>query len=135
MKFHNPAVSAAIPPCVADPGEQLREAVQTRQARVGIVGLGYVGLPLAVEFARSGFPVTGIDLELEKVLQINNGSSYVGDVSSEDVAALVEQDRLRASDDYRLLADMDIVSICVPTPLHKTKGPDLSYIAAVERKC
>ena len=131
MEFIIPADSKTIHPVVADPGDQLREKVQARQARVAIVGLGYVGLPLAVEFARSGFPVTGIDLDSEKVLQINTGSSYVGDVSSEEVASLVEQDRLHASEDYRLLAEMDIVNICVPTPLHKTKDPDLSYIAAV----
>ena len=131
MKFNILSDSAGIAPVMADPGDQLRERITTRQARVGIVGLGYVGLPLAVEFARSGFRVTGIDLDRAKVVQINKGSSYVGDVSSEEVTAVMEQDRLRASENYSSLAEMDVISICVPTPLNKTKAPDLSYIAAV----
>ncbi|HWP84195.1 MAG TPA: nucleotide sugar dehydrogenase [Terriglobia bacterium] len=114
------------------PGDQqavLREKIRARQARVGIVGLGYVGLPLAVEFARSGFSVTGIDLDPQKVARINRGESYIGDVPAGDVAALVGQQKLRASEDFRALAEIDVVNICVPTPLNKTKDPDLSYIA------
>ncbi len=112
----------------------LKEKIQSKQARVGIVGLGYVGLPLAIELARSGFSVTGFDVDPEKVASIQAGRSYVGDVASEELAPLVAQGRLRATGDYRGMAAMDTISICVPTPLRKTKDPDLSYIlAAVEQ--
>ena len=110
--------------------DSLRDKIRSKQARVGIIGLGYVGLPLAVEFARSGFAVTGIDLDPGKVAQINQGISHIADVPSAEVASFVEQKRLRASEDHRVLGEMDVVNICVPTPLHKTKDPDLSFIAA-----
>jgi UDP-N-acetyl-D-glucosamine dehydrogenase len=104
------------------------------QAQVGILGLGYVGLPLAVEFARSGFSVTGIDTDAAKIARLNAGESYIDDVSSADLAALVRQGRLRFTSDFSELARMDTVDICVPTPLRKTKDPDLSYIlSAVEQ--
>ncbi|MFH0880976.1 MAG: nucleotide sugar dehydrogenase [Lentisphaerota bacterium] len=109
----------------------LQKKIESKQARVGIAGLGYVGLPLAIELARSGFSVTGIDVDPEKVAAIQAGRSYVDDVSSEELARLVAQGRLRATDDYRAMAELDTVSICVPTPLRKTKDPDLSYILAV----
>ncbi|OFV97079.1 MAG: UDP-N-acetyl-D-glucosamine dehydrogenase [Acidobacteria bacterium RIFCSPLOWO2_02_FULL_61_28] len=113
---------------------QLRDKIASHTARVGIVGLGYVGLPLATEFARHGFRVTGIDVDSEKVAAINRGDSYVGDVPAAEVAPLVKQGLLRATKDYRQLARLDTVNICVPTPLRKTKDPDLSYIlAAVEQ--
>jgi UDP-N-acetyl-D-glucosamine dehydrogenase len=115
-----------------DPGVLL-ERIHTRRARVGVVGLGYVGLPLAVEFARSGFETTGIDLDARKVDAINRGTSYIPDVPSAEVAGLVDRERLRATTDFSALAEIDTVNICVPTPLRKTKDPDMSYIvSAVE---
>jgi len=114
--------------CSAAP--ELRAKMESRELRVGIIGLGYVGLPLATEFARCGFRVTGFDLNSEKVSKIQQGHSYIGDVPSEEVAQFVEQGLLRATEDFRLLAELDTVNICVPTPLRKTKDPDLSYIIA-----
>lgn len=134
MSENRTASGEILPAALSAVAQQLRRKIETRQAQVGVIGLGYVGLPLAVEFARSGFRVTGIDVDPEKIAQLHSGKSYIADVGSEEVAALVEQGRLRASSDYGLLAAMDTVDICVPTPLRKTKDPDLSYIlAAVEQ--
>jgi len=113
---------------------QLEEKIARRQARVGIVGLGYVGLPLAVEFAQAGFPVTGFDVSASKVAQINTGESYVLDVPSETLRPLVEAGRLYATEDFSALGKLDTVNICVPTPLRKTKDPDMSYIDAACRQ-
>ena len=108
----------------------LREKLAQRQARIGVIGLGYVGLPLAVEFAEAGFDVTGFDVDESKVVEINAGRSYILDVKSEDVAASVNAGRLRATTDMSKLAGMDAVDICVPTPLRKTKDPDMSYVVS-----
>lgn len=99
-----------------------------RQARVGVVGLGYVGLPLAVEFARAGFSVTGFDIDPHRAEQANSGSSYINDVSDQMLWRQIETGRFHATNDYAELSEMDTISICVPTPLRKTKDPDLSYI-------
>jgi UDP-N-acetyl-D-glucosamine dehydrogenase len=109
---------------------QLKEKLETRQANVGVIGLGYVGLPLAVEFARAGFTVTGFDVDESKVADINAGRSYILDVKTEDVVACVKAGRLRATTDMSQLAGMDAVDICVPTPLRKTKDPDMSYVVS-----
>jgi len=114
--------------------EQLEEKISRRQARVGVVGLGYVGLPLAVEFARVGFSVTGFDVSASKVAQINTGESYVLDVPSEMLRPLVEAGRLHATEGFSALGELDTVNICVPTPLRKTKDPDMSYIDAACRQ-
>ena len=115
------------------PSTGLRERIDNRTARVGVVGLGYVGLPLAVEFARAGFEATGIDLDQRKVDAINQGTSYIPDVETEEVARLVSAGRLRATTDFGAVAALDTINICVPTPLRKTKDPDMSYIvSAVE---
>ncbi len=108
-------------------GELLRK-IESRQAQVAIVGLGYVGLPLAVVFAEAGFRVTGIDVDTRKVDSLNRGESYIEDVPSERVRRLVLEDRLSATTDFAALATCDGVSICVPTPLRKTGDPDISYI-------
>ena len=106
----------------------LKDKIRNRQARIGIIGLGYVGLPLAVEFAKAGFEVTGFDVDVAKVASINKGHSYIGDVSSEDVAAVSKAGKLSATTDMARLHDMDAIDICVPTPLRKTRDPDLSYV-------
>ncbi len=108
----------------------LKERLQKRQAAVGVIGLGYVGLPLAVEFAKAGFDVTGFDVDESKVAEINAGRSYILDVHADDVATCVKAGRLRATTDMSALARMDAVDICVPTPLRKTKDPDMSYVVS-----
>ncbi len=106
----------------------LKDKIRDRKARVGVIGLGYVGLPLAVEFAKKGFDVTGFDVDASKVDKINAGGSYILDVKSEEVKACVDNGRLRATTDMSRLKEMDAIDICVPTPLRKTKDPDLSYV-------
>jgi UDP-N-acetyl-D-glucosamine dehydrogenase len=108
----------------------LRHKIVEKRARVGIVGLGYVGLPLAVEFAKAGFSVTGIDISEEKVRRVNGGDSYVGDIPSETLAPLVASGRLRATTDFAAVLELDTINICVPTPLRKTKDPDMSFIVS-----
>jgi UDP-N-acetyl-D-glucosamine dehydrogenase len=95
-----------------------------------VVGLGYVGLPLAVEFARAGFTTVGIDLDPEKVRAVNAGHSYIDDVSTKDVHELQAAKRLRAVTTFDVVAELDTINICVPTPLRKTKDPDLSFIVS-----
>ena len=114
--------------------EQLARKIQARTARVGIVGLGYVGLPLAVEYAKAGFPVTGIDLSTAKVDRVNAGNSYIADIQAAEFKPLVESGKLRATTDFSVIADLDTVNICVPTPLRKTKDPDMSYIVAATQE-
>jgi len=113
---------------------QLEEKIRTRTARVGIVGLGYVGLPLAVEFARAGFGVTGIDVTVSKVERVNAGDSYVLDVPSGTLGPLVSAGALRATRSFSAVAELDTINICVPTPLRKSKDPDMSYIDAACRE-
>jgi UDP-N-acetyl-D-glucosamine dehydrogenase len=107
--------------------------IENKQARLGVIGLGYVGLPLAIEFARAGFHVVGYDVDRAKVDELNAGSSYIPDVPSAHVAEAVQAGTFRATTDGAELADVDIIDICVPTPLRKTRDPDLSYVVkAVE---
>ncbi len=108
--------------------ETLLAKIAARQAKVAVIGLGYVGLPLAVELAKVGFPVVGIDLDERKVSAVNAGQSYIGDVPTAELAPLVAAGRLRAAAAFDALAECDAVSICVPTPLSKTHDPDLSYV-------
>ena len=122
---------------VADPAlrgvstfQALKDKIGSKTARVGIVGLGYVGLPLAVEFAKAGFHVTGIDLQQSRVDRLMKGESYVQDVASGDIAKLVEDRRLDATTDFAVVRELDTINICVPTPLRKTKDPDMSYIVS-----
>ena len=109
---------------------ELIQRLENRTAVIAILGLGYVGLPLATVFANSGFKVIGIDPIEEKVNILNRGESYIQDVPTEDVARLVKAGRLSATTDYSVLRDVDAVSICVPTPLRKTGDPDLSFIVS-----
>jgi UDP-N-acetyl-D-glucosamine dehydrogenase len=113
--------------------EALHQKLASRTAQVGVVGLGYVGLPLAVELARAGFRTTGIDLDARKVEAINRGESYIQDVAGHDVAEFQRAGRLSATTEAGTIGGLDTINICVPTPLRKTKDPDLSYVvAAVE---
>jgi UDP-N-acetyl-D-glucosamine dehydrogenase len=109
--------------------ELLRKIIE-RQAVVGVIGMGYVGLPLAVEFGRSGMSVIGFDLDERRIQQINSGESYIPDVATEVVGTLAERRKLEATSDFSRLRETDAVIICVPTPLRKTKEPDISYILA-----
>jgi UDP-N-acetyl-D-glucosamine dehydrogenase len=115
------------------PTTNLLNLIDTRRARVGVIGLGYVGLPLSVEFARAGFDVTGFDVDTAKAEQINAGKSYIPDVPDAELQAVVASGKLRATTDMQCLGSMDVIDICVPTPLRKTRDPDLSYVVkAVE---
>ena len=106
----------------------LQSRIKSQDAKIGVVGLGYVGLPLAVEFAKAGFSVTGIDIAQERVDQLNRGENYISDVDSSEFSSFVESGRFVASTDYSVVSDLDAVSICVPTPLSKLKDPDVSFI-------
>jgi UDP-N-acetyl-D-glucosamine dehydrogenase len=110
--------------------DEIIKLITERRARVGVIGLGYVGLPLLVEFARKGFEATGFEVDSAKAAEINAGRSYIGDVPSSIVKELAEQQRLRATTDFQNLQACDAIIICVPTPLRKTKEPDVSYILA-----
>jgi UDP-N-acetyl-D-glucosamine dehydrogenase len=113
--------------------EELEERIDARRARIGVMGLGYVGLPLATAFARAGFRVTGFERDAEKVQSIGEGRSYIDDVPSGDVAELGAAGMLSATTNFAELSAQDVIHVCVPTPLTKTKDPDFSYIAgAVE---
>ena len=109
---------------------ELREKIRNKKARVGVLGLGYVGLPLAVEFAKAGFDVVGIDVLQGKVDQFNAGHSYIKDVPDSAFAPLVKSGKLRATTDFSVIRTLDTIDICVPTPLRKTKDPDMSFVVA-----
>ncbi len=110
--------------------DEIKKLIASRSARVGVIGLGYVGLPLLVEFAANGFRAVGFEVDQKKAAAINRGESYIGDVEGRAVRELVAAERLRATTDFDELAACDAVVICVPTPLRKTKEPDISYILA-----
>jgi UDP-N-acetyl-D-glucosamine dehydrogenase len=108
--------------------KELRQKIESHQALVGVVGLGYVGLPLAVEFAQVGFTVIGIDIDKTKVDLLNRGESYIQDVPTSVLKPLVEAGKLRATTDFAAVEKLDTINIAVPTPLRKTKDPDMSFI-------
>src|ERR671932_879884 len=110
--------------------EDIKRLVEAKGARVGVIGLGYVGLPLAVEFARRGLRATGFEVDARKAEAINRGESYIGDVPSDVLREAVVSERLHATTDFDELSSCDAIIICVPTPLRKTKEPDISYILA-----
>ena len=112
---------------------ELGAKIDDRSARIGVIGLGYVGLPLAIELVAAGFEVIGFDIDAEKVRAIESGNSYIGDVSMEALRSAREGNRLRATTDFDQLHEVQVVNVCVPTPLTKTKDPDVSFMAhAVE---
>src|ERR1035441_10330628 len=119
-----------MPSATATIAEILEEKIKNRTARVGIIGLGYVGLPLAIEFAKAGFSVTGIDIQESKVSQLNRGHSYVQDVPTDTLEKWVSAGKFRATSDFSAILDLDTINIAVPTPLRKTKDPDMSYIVS-----
>jgi UDP-N-acetyl-D-glucosamine dehydrogenase len=119
-----------MPSATATLAEILEEKIKLRTASVGIIGLGYVGLPLAVEFAKAGFSVTGIDVLESKVAQLCRGESYIQDISSDVLRPLVDAGKFRATTDFSVVRELDTINIAVPTPLRKTKDPDMSYIVA-----
>jgi UDP-N-acetyl-D-glucosamine dehydrogenase len=114
----------------ARPGlsDDLLASIKARSARVGIVGLGYVGLPLAESFAAGGYPVLGFDIDVAKVEKLRNGQSYIGHIKPARIAELVRSGRFDATSDFARFADVDAIIICVPTPLTEAREPDLSYI-------
>lgn len=111
--------------------QKLAEKLRDRSAQVAVLGLGYVGLPLAVVFAEAGFPVLGVEPDERKVATIQRGVSYVKDISNDQIARLVAQGKLKPTSDFSVLEQADAISICVPTPLRKTGDPDLSFIVQV----
>jgi UDP-N-acetyl-D-glucosamine dehydrogenase len=110
--------------------DEFISSIKEKRARIGVIGLGYVGLPLVTEFARGGFSAVGFEVDAAKAATINSGESYIGDVSSSQVKELIDNGRLHATTDFDELQDCDAIIICVPTPLRKTKEPDVSYILA-----
>jgi UDP-N-acetyl-D-glucosamine dehydrogenase len=110
--------------------QELIEKIRRREARCGIIGLGYVGLPLGLEFARAGLRVTGIDVDTRKIEALRAGRSYIVDTSDGEITEQVKAGRFTATDDFSVIRDLDTVNICVPTPLRKTKDPDLTYVVS-----
>ena len=108
--------------------DELIEKLENRKARLGVVGLGYVGLPLAVEKAKAGYQVIGFDVQDKKVKSVNEGVNYIGDIVDSDLERLVKEGKLKATTDFSFVKDVDAVSICVPTPLDIYKQPDISYV-------
>jgi len=117
-----------------DHAKTLRLRIETHAARVTVIGQGYVGLPLAVEFAKAGFPVTGLDTDVDRVAALASGRSHVPDVPSDELQALMRAGRYRAVTEPAVLAESDAVIICVPTPLRKSKDPDISYVVAASKE-
>ncbi|MEL7627336.1 MAG: nucleotide sugar dehydrogenase [Anaerolineaceae bacterium] len=114
--------------------EDLIQDIQKKRANISVLGLGYVGLPLAITFANAGFNVTGIDPNEEKVEMLNRGESYISDVTNAQLRKHIDAGRLRATTDYSVLSEIDAVSICVPTPLRKTGDPDMSFISSASEQ-
>ena len=108
--------------------EQLIKKINDRTIKVGVVGLGYVGLPLAVEKAKAGFETIGFDVQPAKVDMVNAGHNYIGDVVDEDLKKLVDEGMLKATTDFSFVKDVDFIAICVPTPLDEHQQPDISYV-------
>ena len=108
--------------------EELLKKIKEKSIRVGVVGLGYVGLPLAVEKAKAGFETIGFDVQKSKVDMVNRGENYIGDVVDRDLNQLVEEGKLSATTDFSFVKDVDFIAICVPTPLDAHQEPDISYV-------
>jgi len=113
--------------------KELEKKILSKKAKIGIIGLGYVGLPLAVNFAKNGFKVYGIDIDKDRVEKLNRGESYILDVPRSDIALVKKEGLLSVTTDFSIIRQLDAVIICVPTPLYKTKEPDVSYIVSAVR--
>lgn len=124
----NGSVSHPNDPIDTDASNQLRQRLEARTATIGVIGMGYVGLPLAVEYAREGFETIGIDLNEQRINRLNAGDNYIDDLDDEEVQALVEDDLLRGTTTFEDSPDIDIFFVCVPTPVTVNKEPDTSYI-------
>ena len=109
----------------------LQEKILSREAKVAVIGLGYVGLPLAVEKAKAGFPTIGIERKPERVRKVNSGENYIPDVLDLDLQAVVRSGKLKATQDFDVIAEVDVITVCVPTPLDKNKTPYTGYIEHV----
>lgn len=109
----------------------LSQLIESKAAKIGVIGLGYVGLPLAMQMVKSGFKVYGIDLDMEKVKTLQEGKSYIQDVPDQIIKASMDSGRFHPTTDYRVLKELDAISICVPTPLSENQDPDTSYISGV----
>ncbi len=114
--------------------KELLNKIKTKTANIGVIGLGYVGLPLAVELAKKGFTITGLEVDSKKVENINNKKSYIGDISTEDIKQLVTAKKLSATTNFKAISKLNVVIICVPTPLRKSKDPDVSYIVSATKE-
>jgi UDP-N-acetyl-D-glucosamine dehydrogenase len=112
----------------------LIKKIDTKSAKIGVIGLGYVGLPLAMEFASTGFQVTGIDIDQNKITALNDGENYINDVNDKDLKNAVKKGLLKGTTDFSIVKKLDAISICVPTPLNKEKNPDISFIVSVMDK-
>src|SRR5262245_10370636 len=113
---------------------RLLDRIESRKAKLGVIGLGYVGLPLAVEFGHAGYRVYGFDIDARRVSELTKGKSYIQDVPSTDIRSLVQTGRLMPTTNFQVLRELDAVNVCVPTPLSKQKDPDVSYIVAAARE-
>jgi len=107
---------------------KLLDKIKNKRLKVGIIGLGYVGLPLAIEFAKSGIETIGIDINGQKVSMLNAGKSYIQDIDSQLIKHLVEKSKFTATNDFKAIASIDVVFVCVPTPFNKAKAPDISFM-------
>jgi len=112
----------------------LLDKIKNKQAAVGVIGLGYVGLPLVIEFCKAGFPVTGLDIDLEKIELLSQGKSYIKHIPYENIRILSQDGNFRGSTDFSLVKELDCILICVPTPLKKEREPDMSYILSTARQ-
>ena len=114
--------------------ETLLTKIRNKEIIVGVVGLGYVGLPLAVEKAKAGYKTIGFDVQAKKVEMCNRGENYIGDVVNEDLEAIVKSGMFSATTDFSFVKDVDFVAICVPTPLDEHQQPDISYVESSTRE-
>ncbi|HHF51295.1 MAG TPA: nucleotide sugar dehydrogenase, partial [Candidatus Aminicenantes bacterium] len=114
--------------------KSLLNKIKSHSAHIGIIGLGYVGLPLVLRFAEENFTVTGFDIDKSKVDALNSGQSYIRHIPESKIKALIETNKFKATSDYSLLQQMDAILICVPTPLNEQKEPDMQYIQATAKE-
>jgi len=114
--------------------DRFKKAIQSHEAKVGIIGMGYVGLPLVIRFGSCGFKVYGFDIDERKVKMLERGESYIAHISSQEIETLVEKELFVPTNDYRLLSEVDVIIICVPTPLSRYQDPDLQYVRETSRE-